>query len=306
MSGRLRRTIELALPMGLVLGLMIAIPLVPGAGWDWYNDFRPDARGVHREGFFVFPWELWVLVPLAQLPPRWDYTMLVILSVAGMWVAARTWRGTSLTMITPPVIWMLLAGQLDGLIALGMALAWQRARRADGLLTGACLILAGLKPQVSIGMAVLIWTMLPSWRERLRAFVLPTAAFVASLALWGWDWPLRWWRSVPPTLLHELHNITLWRWVGAAALLTWGVVAWRWRRSSNKAVLVLSATALSAPYFAVYSLSSLLLMPVHWAVYLLAWIPLSALWIGPPGYALSLLIPLAALLLPSEGQDLGC
>jgi hypothetical protein len=210
-----RRNLAALLLIALVLIILIAaIAYLVPPGADWQYGFRPAVYAIlnghspynlkcfvdpacESAGFFNAPWALLPLIPLALLPVRIGYAVLIIVSLASFgWVAYRLGAKPltiGLLLVSPPVVHGVLVGNLDWLVALGFVMPPQ---------IGLFFII--IKPQMGAAVA-LFWLIeawrLGGWRRVLRTFWPATLALLISVLIFGL-WPLhfermttQWWNA---------------------------------------------------------------------------------------------------------------
>ena len=269
--------------LGIIIIFAFAMlgPLLDLGGWDFLQAFRRDTLSGNY-GFKTWhPYPIyWLIYPFAILPAKLGFLLWNLTSAVCFIVAIRLWNGRYLNFaLSLPLFWMFYAGQIDGFIALGLALAML----ANPYLAGLGLVLLTIKPQVGLLPILFVVYHRRDW----RLFVVPIAILLLSFIQWGW-WVPDWVASILEIeKADEVTNITLYPY--SLILLP---VLWFKRSSLNVWYLVGS---LLAPYYAVYSLVSLFcrFFPVWvnlfvWAMYLtLIWIDYPV-----PGF----LIPLTLLL----------
>jgi len=157
---------------------------VPNA--DWYGTFHAAGRGLFRgespyeQPLFVNPpWAAALLVPFVLFPPAIARGLVLVTSVAGLIYFA--WRmhapkfAVVAFLLSPTVIAVMLAANLDAYASLGMFLP-----PAGGL------FLLLIKPQIGLGPAAFF--ALDAWRTRgiggvLRVFLPVSAAALGSALL---------------------------------------------------------------------------------------------------------------------------
>jgi hypothetical protein len=258
--------------LGLVSGTLalvtVAAAILPSAV-DWQGTFAPSSQALvrgqspygHGFGFYNPPWALVPLLPFAADVVMGRAALFVLaLVVISLVVVQLGGSPVSLgvILISPPVVHMLLNGNLEWLVLAGLLLPprW-----------GLFFVL--IKPQVGAGVAV--WWIAEAWREAGWRGVIILAwpvslAFLGSLALFGL-WPLRahattalWW------------NASFWPWTVpiGLALLAWGV----WKRDLLPA---LAAAPFLSPYVLFHAWSGALVALVRRPAVLA--IVVSMLWV---------------------------
>lgn len=245
----------------LAAGVLIALSALI-IGWanytfmpeaiDWARTYQPATlellagRSPYTvRSFFNPPWVLIPLIPMAVLPTKAGSSVLFIVSLAAIASLVRSVKAPLASFIALllsfPLAFLLLFGQIDWMILLGLILPAQ---------AGLFFVLA--KPQIGLGITV-FW-LVEAWREGgllqvARLFAPVIIAFALSLLIYG-PWPL----NTNPGILAAKYNFSLWPWSipFGLGLLAAGLL----QRSKNKAIL---AGPLLSPYVAPHSWSLALL-----------------------------------------------
>lgn len=236
---------------GACLGLVVAFVLSPLPVADDWQMFYDVAGHVLRGQplyntslqYTVYPYPPWVavgLAPLSWLPMRWGWAVLVVISLALALAVARRWCAgyikPVLFLISPPMLYVLLHGQMDALVLAGCLLPreWW-------------VLVALTKPQITGGLALGVL------RARWRQMLLVTALGLLISFIWFGDWPLQLWRQ-PAAFIQAPHNVMGGVWPLAIPvgvfLLVMGL-----RRKEDR--LLLAASPFFAPYVATSSLLGL-------------------------------------------------
>jgi len=169
----------------------IAAPYLPPA-IDWTTAFRPATLDLlaGRDPFenplmIHAPWGLLPLIPLALLPEAVGRVMLVICGLASYAYVAHKLGAkpiaTIFLLLSPPVMHVLLNGNLDWLAALGFVLPPQFG-----------LFFISVKPQMGIAVApfwlIQAWRQ-GGWKQVIVTFAPFTIVLALSFAIYGL-WPL--------------------------------------------------------------------------------------------------------------------
>ncbi len=180
----------------LIVCVMIGVsfllaPFTPSA-IDWSTAFRPatltllSGNSPYDNPLMIHaPWGLIPLIPLALLPESVGRVMLIFCGLAAYTVVAQRLGAKPIAilflLISPPVLHVLLNGNLDWLAALGFIVPPQFG-----------LFFISIKPQMGIAVAP-FWLIQAfqqgGWRQVLRVFTPFTAALLLSFAFFGL-WPL--------------------------------------------------------------------------------------------------------------------
>ncbi len=231
----------------LVLVLTFALLPIPG-GVDWETFYAAAERVwtgqplygeevVWHSHFYNPPWVAVLLAPLALLPFRWGWAVVSVATLILVTAVVRRWRGgyvrVILVLLSPPMLYTLLHGEIDGLVLGGLLLPQQY-----------WILVALSKPQVAFGLMFGI----------PRKKWLPTVALTGSVMLvsllWFGNWPLEILRQ-PKPLLTDTWNLWLGLWPyqvpAGVALLLFGLS----RRDER---LLVSASPFLFPYATISSL----------------------------------------------------
>ncbi|MBN1427545.1 MAG: hypothetical protein JXB07_04115 [Anaerolineae bacterium] len=263
------------LPLRKAVAIEVIILLVGGAlilpgGEDLYSFYLPIARGCPECGYN--PWfASWVLFPIRFVPVRYLWAVWVLFTgVVVYWSAERLQTNSAFVLLAFPMMGQMWLGQIDAVVLLGLMLI---LFFPNAYLRGAGIVLASIKPHITAPALLILW-----WydKERWKTLLVPSAVLVLSLAVWGIDWPLRWWR------LRDLDaSLPVW---GHAAIFPYGLAAFPTiflvKDVRKKVTAALLAMALSVPSFGVYSFVVFLVFIAPWWA-----IPLSYAWaIAYPWY----------------------
>ncbi len=169
----------------------LAAPYLPPA-IDWTTAFRPATLDLlaGRDPFenplmIHAPWGLLPLIPLALLPEAVGRVMLILCGLASYAYVAHKLGAkpiaTLFLLLSPPVMHVLLNGNLDWLAALGFILPPQFG-----------LFFISVKPQMGIAVApfwlIQAWR-LGGWKQVIKTFAPFTIVLGLSFAIFGL-WPL--------------------------------------------------------------------------------------------------------------------
>jgi len=203
------RSIAPVLLICLVFGAVFALlPMPGGDDWGMYQGAAQRiATGMSLYGSPVMetrdyysnpPWLAALFIPLSYLPLRWGWGVLAGLTLlAATGLISRYARGKLklvLFLLSPPVIYTLIHGQVDVLILAGALLPAQWWP-----------LVALTKPQVALGLALGV-----PRRQWLHAAILFSVVVLASLLLFG-AWPLEL-LAQPRPFQFMTHNLWLGLW----------------------------------------------------------------------------------------------
>ncbi len=279
---------------GIALGMVIGCDLNSISGFDWIYFYYPRAYNFTPETIVNPMWLYFLLIPVASLPSRLSYGLFSLINISLIWLGSRLTKVNRFALLLCfPSLWILWYCQIDNLAMLGAALGFWAIQYQKSAFLGMALLLLLVKPHIGGPLAVAYFLWLRDW----RALAIFGAGVFLSLMVWGFDWPIIWFRNLyhfaaPPagatlTTAGQKTNISLY----PLGLLAWLIVLLPMPRV-ERAIAVVAATFLSMPYAATYSLIVLLVLPVPWWVYLLSSVPLV---LGPEGYWITTLAPLGCL-----------
>ncbi|OQA17685.1 MAG: hypothetical protein BWY63_02301 [Chloroflexi bacterium ADurb.Bin360] len=190
-------------PIALVILLVVAVPAVAGEGMAGI-DFRIFTAVVAEflapysvPEFRYLPASLFLVTPFALLPETvgffaWNVLQLLSL-LGGLWLIAPNLRAVlaALILVSPFAGILIYFGQFDGLLVLALGLGYFGVKANDPVRVGLAIALFTLKPVHVILPSVVLLLLLPSWRLRARAVLIPLALFALSFLIWPtWlpDW----------------------------------------------------------------------------------------------------------------------
>lgn len=286
----LRRLGPYALAMTMLAALVFTLREVLPIGYDLYHYYHPVAKGWlagetrlyddASRGFYLPPWALFPLLPLAVLDLRTAMAIMAVSSLACILYVAfgysRRPLVAGLAALCPYSLTTVLVGTFDAWALLGLYGAYRGVTSSWPWLLGGALVLATVRPQLCVITAPLILLAVRGWelRELAKAAALPLGVLTACFPLFGLDWPLRWWENlsaVPPLpyLVKSTYDATELAGipigvviVAAAALIAFVVIAVR-RSGLNPRTLDLAVTAnaIVSPYMLSQSYVVLFALP---------------------------------------------
>ncbi len=288
-EGNLFPVIWWVLGIGIVIGCLINFSNGI-SGFDWIFFYYPQAQQV-SDGTLLNPlWIYFIIKPIALLPLPISYLIFLLLNLGMYWFGSQLTVGNRfLLLFSFPAFWMLWFGQLDGFVLFGAALglfAWDSKKP---ILMGIAILFLLVKPHIGAPLAVLYFFWFPKRDTLLTIFVVT----LLSMIVWGWDWPIIWVRNIltiqEKFYVPQTTNISL---------FPYGLLAWLAilipKTPLDRVKVALSATLLSVPYAATYSILPLLVLPQPWWLYLIGSLPF---FLGPNGYRLTMLVPIMTIVL---------
>lgn len=226
---------------------------------DWVRTYRPATRELlafrspyNIKTYYNPPWMLIPMIPMALLPDRIGNGVLFVVSLCVIIYSAIRFGAKPVSLIafllSFPVIFLLLFGQIDWMVLWGFTLPPQ---------IGLLFILS--KPQIGIPYAVFIFV--ESWRsggmkQVVKVFLPTLILLIISFFIFG-----VWFSKMQPPDLNAIHNLSLWP-TGlpiGLALLIFGL-------RQRKSRLSIIAGPFFSPYVCVHSWSIPLLsiLPLQW------------------------------------------
>lgn len=275
--------------LGVAMGLLIYFMPHP----EWRLDLELFRR---QDPILRYPaYAHWLFSVLGSIPEPLAYVGLSLACIAGLYFAVRAFRGTHWMVFTSfAFAWTLFYGQLDGLVAGGLGLAWFASVRKRPVLQGAGLILASLKPQLSFPACAVLWWWSSS---RWKALLIPGAVLLVSFLDFGF-WIPGWLGELRDIdfLVLLSRNLSLWPLAGPWIWLIWPLILALPLPRERKLITVLAATALSSPYFPLPSAVLVLTMGVPWWAWGVAQLPALSFVVGEWTYFVGRALPLSLLL----------
>ncbi len=253
-------------PLAVALGMTAFFTPHP----EWHGDLL--AFRAYPEELWHPYWARWLFAALTLPSETLAYVLLSLASIAGLTFAAHTFGGkTWMLFLSFPFAWTLYYGQIDGLAVAGLALAWWAVRREKPLLAGAGLMLASIKPQLTLPLVVLFWWWSsPKWKTLL----IPFAVLLLSVLQWGF-WIPAWLAHLNTAgwLVSLSRNISLFPELGWWVALIWLPIGLIPLSKERKVIAFAAGTALSMPYFPLPSAVLLFSLPLPRIAWLIAQMP---------------------------------
>ena len=255
-----------AVEVGIIV--IVATFFLPG-GEDINRFYIPFGNGCLDCGVYLPYFAQWIFWPLTFVPPRLVWPVWTTVNVVGLislcWF---TKVNPALVILSFPAFGQFWLGQTDIVIMAGLAIG---LLAPNPYLQGIGIVLASAKPQLS-GLAVLILLIHLPRQKIIKVLVFPFIAMIASLIVYGFNWPIEW-------FIHSLNTVPIdyWR-LAPNDVWPYGIVGilalfvFRPLRPRFEATLIISA--LATPFFSVYSYLVFLVFRAPW------WsLPLSYTWI---------------------------
>jgi hypothetical protein len=308
-------------------------------GPDYFFTFRPITESFTRRetrlydsnsvGYYNAPWSILVLLPTIMLPLRYGQSLLLVVSLLGLLtsVFALMVKGNgkfNLLIVTLALgnlhtFDLLIRGNIDGILVLGIGLGWLGVMRKSPLLLSIGLWLLSMKP-INIILTIpvfvkAIWHW--SSRDKLLTVCPLAVTFVLSFFIFGFNWPIRYISAISKNPPLTYLQTSLWRafaffglhrelalWLFLMVVVVFGVAISR-VKSVNRITLALALSMnlvfspytlgshyiLLAPAFAVVAQESKLLI----ATYFLTLTPLARLFWGFEIAWLDIIYPIALM-----------
>lgn len=183
---------------------------------DYFFTFRPITESfIHGEtqlydskslGYFNLPWSIFVFLPTIFLPFRYGQSLLLVISLLGLLISIAAVQGNNkfnflvitLALANLHTFDQLIRGNIDGIVGMGIGLAWIGIKRKNSSLLSIGLWLMSIKP-INIILTIPVFVRAVwhwSWRDKLLS-VWPLAVTVAlAFPIFGIDWPIRYIRFI--------------------------------------------------------------------------------------------------------------
>ncbi|MEM9953147.1 MAG: glycosyltransferase family 87 protein [Chloroflexota bacterium] len=229
-----------------------------------YGVFLEAVEGDYT-GFFYAPWSLPIFTVLSWLPLPISYLIWNMINILLLWIAVRVFGGNlPITMIGYQMIYCLFYGQIVGLLAGVIALFWVALLHRRFVIAGLLLTIAAIKPQLGVPMAVALLLLTDmTWWHRFKVVVISLVPAILSLLLYP-NFIVDVYQAYLETPPNTFGSISLWRYIGAGALLLWIPTLTLPMSFGRRLVAILATTALSSPYFQQTDLLLLYAMPIGW------------------------------------------
>ena len=268
---------------------------------DWREYYRPAALAgdiTNVANVANPPYIQLLFRPLALLPMETGYVILLILYMICFRLIAHL-SPVNKWLIFPsfPSLWMLVYGQIDAFVALGVALGWWAIRNDKPYWQGAATLLLCIKPHIGGPLAIVYLV----WQKNRRAFLVSGLFLIITLAVFGL-WPIQWSRrmireaELAIGLSGFASRLNDWNNIGSYpyGLLLLPLLFLPYSRI-QKVPAIISASILAAPFAGAYSMLSTMSMPLPLWIYPILSLPLFI----QRGYDLIIIAPLALVLFPA-------
>ncbi len=273
----------------IALGMMLFFAPHP----EWHGDL--DAFRNYSDTLWHPYWARWIFSSLNIFSEQTTYILLSLTSILFLFFANRVLAGRHWIVFTSfAFAWTLYYGQIDSLVVGGIAFAWWALNHDKPILIGAGLILASIKPQLSLPLILIIWWWSPG---RLKSLIIPLIVFILSLLQWGF-WVPEWLLKIMETgnIINLSRNLSLWTLLGPIVLLIWPALFWLPLPRNRKLLAIAAGTAMTFPYFPLPSSILFLAMPVPVWLYVLSQLPLLASVTGYEIYYFMKIIPIVLVI----------
>jgi hypothetical protein len=262
---KLRDAAALGIAVGFIV-VLVFLPMTPEAGVDLRYAYIPAGKGDLGAVFNPY-WTRLLFELLASVPFWVAYAGLMMISLAGLVLSTRILGGDLLfALLTYQFGVLLFYGQLDALVALGIALGWWGLGHRNPWMSGLGFSLASIKPHLSAPALLLLWWWFDG-PSRAKSLVIPMLMVLVSFWRYGW-WIPDWLNQVLSQNPGRMGSITLWEYVGPSVLLLWIPALLVQLPRQEKLLLFLATSALTMPYYQHWSLVALQAFPIKW----LAWL----------------------------------
>ncbi len=216
-------------------------------------------------------WFAGLMAPFVALPGRLGYILFLAATIAMLLIASRIFKGNwFLLLFSAQASWVFWWGQVEGWVALGLALGWIAHQKKNWPLLAIGIALASVKPHLGAIPALALWWW--SGEDRWKTALALLGLFAASLLIWG-PWPMWMVQTIQQTFLSKSETFQPWNislgWHAMPLLIPAILLP----LPRQKRLLVLTATSmLIMPYMPYYSSLILLCMPLPSILYPLAFL----------------------------------
>ena len=274
--------------LGVFLWVHAQIEFAP---WD-FATYIQAGGGDYSLNYYAF-WIMPLFQILTLFPSPLDFILWNAANIAGVFFAARVFGAkVGTTLLTFQMLYILFFGQIIGILIGGLAISWWGIANKRWNIAGLGLILASAKFQTgfTLGLSLLLIAQI-SWRDRLRVILVPGIVVLLSLIVYP-SWPLELIGTIQKAPPNDWGSITLWRWIGPAALLLWLPALILPIERDLRFIALAAANALSMPYFQQTDLLTLYILPVGGLLRLLGYLPLLFPYLQFISFRLLSLVPL--------------
>jgi len=216
-------------------------------GPDFEKYYRPATmalltapRSVYTTGphHFLAPWGPLLLIPTLPFALWYGQLLLNGVSFVGVFQSARIVQNAPLYLLllatfNPHTFDLILRGNVDGLMALGLFMAWIGLQRKQPWLLGFGLWMLVIKPiNVVLPMLFFLFSLRTwSWRDRFITALPIGVSLLISLAVFGLDFPLRYLQlrqEIPPVLYLQTSPTRLFDILGIPHIILYGLIVITW------------------------------------------------------------------------------
>jgi hypothetical protein len=165
---------------------------------DWFAYFWPQISDpmVVKPGMFNLPWLFILLQPLRLLGPYMSLALVEIVTVGVVFQLTRllnlSAQKTVFVLFSPPVLWCLFMGQMDGVILLAYLVP-----------PGWAMFLALCKPQAAFGAG------LEAFRRYRWSALVAAVLLLSAWVLWKWPFSMQ---NPPSFFSLTFLDLTSWNW----------------------------------------------------------------------------------------------
>lgn len=289
-----------------VFFIFIYIMLSKTSKFDDLEIYLATAKG-DVENYFYGYWLLPIFHLLSLLPYEFSCMLWIILSIIGVWFAARVFDGNStLAIISYQMSFVLFLGQISGIICGFLGLFWWAIHHKKWELAGLAFLVISAKPQSGGLIVLLLWFFSEiNWQHKLRILLIPIFGFLISLIIYP-NWVMEIISRVDG--LVTWGNISLWQWIGPWTFILFIPILILHIPKQDRFLILVSTFILSSPYFSHHDLLTLFIFPIGIIPILLGYIPAILFqFFGYEGQPSGVLIPLFiyfSLLFPKISRKL--
>ncbi len=273
-----------------VIATIITLFMVGDNDLSFY--YQPFARGCLECGYVPY-FAYWFLWPLGIFSHKITYFFLTAFSAGVLLAITRRRKANPLVVLLSfPTMALLWTGQIDAIIALGLALALGVFTK-NNQWRGLGLVMAFIKPQISLLAAIVLFWQSP--KKFLKLLPVPIVAAVASFIQFGLDWPIKWLQQAQSLPTHEYRQTAQMLFPYSLVLL---LTPFFMKNKDRQLQAALVASAF-LPQYSIYSYTVFIvfLKPAYWWVVPLSfsWL-LVYPWLGEQSHIVEILLPFVVLI----------
>ena len=202
------------------------------AGPDYFYTFRPSAElffagktrlyDIEQYQFFLAPWAIFLIGITNLFPLNYGNAVLAVLTIGGQFLAIKAIAPQDkqpsllilvLAIVNLHTIDLILRGNVDGFLSIGLALGWMGVTKRKPLLAGLGLWLLAIKPVNVLLVFLVLGCAMWKWsaKEKLLTAIPLGISILLSFPVFGFDWPVRYIHLMQANPPFDYLQTSLWR-----------------------------------------------------------------------------------------------